>query len=309
MVGLIIQTKGIIFTFVHVLYFLLNCMNKIAHSLYIGLMSLIVILTTATLSYYGYDYYNTSMEERFYNEMHTQLKPSGPIGHGIGIAGSLFMFIGVGSYMIRKRWRRISRLGQLKYWLEFHIFLCTLGPILVLFHTAFKFGGLVSISFWSMVAVFLSGIIGRFIYIQIPRTIEGRELSLSEIKSTKIDTIGVIKEDYHLTDETIGIITELTKVDSGSGASFVAKFFTSNGVTQKLKKILRKNDLSRKERIKIINLVKNEINLNRRIERLTLMQNLFKYWHVAHLPFAIVMLVILLIHVGVTIAFGYRWIF
>ena len=69
----------------------------------------------------------------------------------------------------------------------FHIFLCTLGPILVLFHTSYKFGGLVVISFWSMVAVFLSGIIGRFIYIQIPRTIEGRELSLNEIREMKSD--------------------------------------------------------------------------------------------------------------------------
>ena len=81
--------------------------------------------------------------------------------------------------------------------------MCTLGPILVLFHTAFKFGGIVSISFWSMVAVFLSGIIGRFIYIQIPRTIEGRELSLSEIKNSKTDTISVIKEEFNLGDAVV----------------------------------------------------------------------------------------------------------
>ena len=36
-----------------------------------------------------------------------------------------------------------------------------------------------------MVAVVLSGVIGRFIYIQIPRTIQGRELSLGEIKEMK----------------------------------------------------------------------------------------------------------------------------
>ena len=53
----------------------------------------------------------------------------------------------------------------------------------------------------------------------------------------------------------------------------------------------------------------NEISLNRKIDRLDTMQNLFKYWHVAHLPFALVMLIIMIIHVAVTIAFGYRWIF
>jgi len=39
------------------------------------------------------------------------------------------------------------------------------------------------------------------------------------------------------------------------------------------------------------------------------MQSLFKYWHIAHLPFAIAMFVIMVIHVIVTITFGYRWIF
>ena len=60
---------------------------------------------------------------------------------------------------------------------------------------------------------------------------------------------------------------------------------------------------------KVLGLVKTEIALNRRIDRLDTMQNLFKYWHVAHLPFALVMLVIMIIHVGVTLVFGYHWIF
>jgi hypothetical protein len=56
-------------------------------------------------------------------------------------------------------------------------------------------------------------------------------------------------------------------------------------------------------------LVKDEITVNRRIERLDTMQSLFKYWHVLHLPFALVMLIIMVIHVAVTLVLGYRWIF
>jgi hypothetical protein len=67
--------------------------------------------------------------------------------------------------------------------------------------------------------------------------------------------------------------------------------------------------MSRKEMRQIIDLVNDDIKLNRKIERLATMQNLFKYWHVVHSPFALVMLIIMVIHVGVTIAFGYRWIF
>jgi len=231
---------GEVFHFSFYYFFLQNTlqMSKIAHIIYITVLSAIVIAAFSIIIYNGFSYYNTSVEERFFHPDHVTLKPSGVLGHGLGIIGSLFMIIGVSAYMARKRFRSLHRIGILKHWLEFHIFLCTLGPILVLYHTSFKFGGLVAISFWSMVAVFLSGIIGRFIYIQIPRTIEGRELSEDEVRE-------MIKD----------------------------------GSVEKIMK------------------------------RLALMKEMFKYWHVAHLPFALVMLIIMVIHVIVTIVFGYRWIF
>ena len=38
-------------------------------------------------------------------------------------------------------------------------------------------------------------------------------------------------------------------------------------------------------------------------------QRLFRYWHVFHLPLAIVMFLILAVHVGVAVLFGYTWVF
>ena len=113
------------------------------------------------------------------------LKPSGILGHGFGIIGTLMMIVGVAIYMFRKRSRKLFTFGYLKHWLEFHIFLCTVGPILVLYHTSFKFGGIVSVSFWSMVLVVLSGVVGRFIYIQIPRTIQGKEIDINDLVSMR----------------------------------------------------------------------------------------------------------------------------
>lgn len=284
-------------------------MSKTIHIIYIAILSLVVTTITVLLIYDGKSYYQTSFEERFYHEDHKQLKPSGIIGHGLGIAGSFLMLIGVSSYMIRKRMKRLSRLGLLKHWLEFHIFLCTLGPIMVLFHTSFKFGGLVAISFWSMVAVFLSGVIGRFIYIQIPRTIEGRELSLQEVQGLKTDTKQVKFKDEVLETEVENLLKGSEgKSNTSLWEKLVSSYFLDNSKIKELNKKLKEAEIERKERISIIKLVKNELSLNRRIGRLQLMQDLFKYWHVAHLPFAIVMLVIMIIHVVVTIIFGYRWI-
>ncbi|MDX1407907.1 MAG: hypothetical protein R3330_07230, partial [Saprospiraceae bacterium] len=168
------------------------------HKLYIGTLFTVAVLAIVTVSYMGLPYYQTDLTERFYHEGHDLWKPSGVIGHGLGILGTLMMLFGVSSYMIRKRVKRFRRLGVLKHWLEFHIFLCTLGPFLVLFHTAFKFGGIVAISFWSMVGVVLSGVIGRFIYIQIPRTIEGRELSLSEVQEMRSGIEDTLESSGHL---------------------------------------------------------------------------------------------------------------
>ncbi|PLX03776.1 MAG: hypothetical protein C0595_05775 [Marinilabiliales bacterium] len=289
-------------------------MSKLAHNLYIGLMTSIVFIVTIYIIYLGYDYYNTGIEERFYSEGHDVLKPSGSFGHGYGIIGSLFMIIGVSSYMMRKRVRAMQKWGLLKHWLEFHIFLCTLGPILVLFHTSFKFGGIVSISFWSMVAVFASGVIGRFIYIQIPRSIEGRELSLNEVKGMKTDINSLLKNNYNIEDDRLNIIVYTVESRSNIKANnvfslFLKKYFNDLGNIRKLKQVIKESKISQAESKNILQLVKNEVSLNRRIDRLNTMQNLFKYWHVAHLPFAIIMLVIMIIHVGVTLTFGYRWIF
>ncbi len=289
-------------------------MSESTHKIYLFTLAAIVLAVFVYLSYTGYSYYRTPLEERFYHPDNQELKPSGVMGHGLGIVGSMCLIVGVFGYMARKRYLSLARYGKLKHWLEFHIFLATLGPVMILFHTAFKFGGIVSISFWSMVAVFLSGVAGRFIYLQIPRTIEGRELSLNEIRDMKKDINDVLRKNYQLDDESMIYIIDSTSPDRATKATnpllkFVRKYVYDRKVIRKVRSVLKKRNLSKDEYKNIIGMVKNEISLNRKIEGLNTMQNLFKYWHVIHLPFALVMLVIMIIHVIVTITFGYKWIF
>jgi hypothetical protein len=289
-------------------------MSGIAHKIFIITLTIIVLGTCIALCYIGISYYRTSVEERFFHSAHNFLKPSGIIGHGLGIAGTLLIILGISLYMARKRFRMLSRLGQLRYWLEFHIFLCTLGPIMVLFHTSFKFGGIVSISFWSMVAVFLSGIVGRFIYIQIPKTIEGRELSLHEVRDMKTEIGEIIKTSYTLDEGSLQTIlsvihTKPVANNNNSFFQFIKRYCIDSTAIKQVKTVLKKNKVPTADYKKVIALVKEDLSLNRKIERLETMQKLFTYWHVAHLPFALVMLIIMVIHVAVTIAFGYKWIF
>jgi len=287
--------------------------RSIIHYIYIGFMVSVVVYTTAYLTYKGYSYYSLGLEQRFFHPAHQTLKPSGVFGHGLGIMGSMMMLVGVSTYMIRKRVSRFSRFGVLKYWLEFHIFLCVLGPILVLYHTAFKFGGIVAVSFWSMVAVVLSGVIGRYIYLQIPRTIEGREMDLGEIDQIKEEhreRLGrVYKMDEDVQDEIMQALKERPDRSGNIVKRTIAKFKFERNAISEIKKILKLHNVSGKGYREIVGLIKEEIKLNRKIDRLTSMHNLFRYWHVVHLPFALLMLIIMLVHVGVTITFGAHWIF
>lgn len=291
-------------------------MNPTLHRLYVGLFFVIGISVTILLVIYGYDYYSTPLEERFFHEKHNLLKPSGLIGQGIGILGSLMMITGVSVYMLRKRVRALFKFGYLKHWLELHIFLCSVGPVLVLYHTAFKFGGIVSVSFWSMVAVVLSGVVGRFIYIQIPRTIQGKEIDVAELNES-IENENLKINNY--LNSTVSIkekienacdIIKFKSVTLGGSLLFILKdYFKANKLLKEIKIDLVNRNYSEIEKKEILNSIKKKTILTRRIGMLRSMQKLFHYWHIFHLPFAITMFVIMVIHIAVTIAFGYRWIF
>ncbi|MEP0861481.1 MAG: hypothetical protein HRF52_08595 [Ignavibacterium sp.] len=291
-------------------------MNKTLHRIYIGLFFLIGISVTVLLAVNGYSYYTTSVEERFFHPQHNLIKPSGYLGHGFGIIGSLMMILGVSIYMIRKRSRRLFNLGYLKHWLELHIFLCTVGPILVLYHTAFKFGGIVSVSFWSMVLVVLSGAVGRFIYIQIPRTIQGRELDITELMKMRNEMSDRLSSEIIFDKSLLDEFSILTSPERYKDFNLVnsISFFIKDAIRirrfkRKLITHLKKAGISKFRFKELKRLVEAEIILTRRIGLLRTMQKFFRYWHIAHLPFAIIMFIIMIVHIIVTIIFGYKWIF
>jgi len=260
-------------------------MTQFVHRLSLSFYSLVVLLATVVLTYVGFSYYRLPISERFFHPYYEMLKPSGIVGHGLGIIGTLLILIGLFGYMARKRMKIFSRVGVLKYWLELHIFLCTLGTVFVLFHTTFKFGGIISIGFWSLVIVFASGIAGRYIYLQIPRSIEGNELDMIDLHDLKSDLDNELLDKYQINFSEIK---------------------TSRFSEIKLKLISKK--ISKKDFRKVNRLIRKERWLVKRIERLDQMKNLFKHWHVIHLPFALIMLIIMSVHVGVALFFGYKWI-
>ena len=140
-----------------------------------GLLSVLAVLLT------GMPYYLLQLSERPHSDMHAQLKPAGGWGHGLGIIGSAMILLLL-LYSARKRRRLGLRFGRLSRWLDVHIFLGIMGPLLITLHTAMKFNGIVSISYFSMLAVAISGVFGRYVYMQIPRDARGDALGLEKAR-------------------------------------------------------------------------------------------------------------------------------
>jgi hypothetical protein len=262
----------------------------------------------------GFSFYTTSYQQRPRHEDYRFLRPAGGLGHAAGIIGSLMMIFML-LYSVRKRIRLFKNLGRLNRWLDIHIFFGITGPLLVVIHTSFKVQGLVAVSFWSMVAVALSGVLGRYLYLQIPRNVQGEQLSVQEINDLKRGLAEDLKIGNKIDQNQLEKIEKdlslEQKVNKGTLRMLPAIITDDLMRPFKMKKYrrryLRNMNLSRELEDKILTLVLNRSLLNRKIAFLNQVQTLFHYWHVFHKPFAIIMYIIMLVHVGIAIWLGYTW--
>lgn len=262
----------------------------------------------------GSSYYATPLAERPRHPDYWDLKPGGRLGIVYGVTGAAMMTV-MHLYSVRKRVRPLRRLGPLARWLDLHILMGVLGPLYIVLHTSFKTGGIAALSFWSMVAVALSGVFGRYLYLQIPRTRAGEALTLKEVEAEDQELSHRLREEFGLDEARLAELQELAspsaprggllsslwralRDDLGPGRRRKIRAFTAAlpGVPKPLRGELRR-------------LLRQKSLLRRRILMWDAMQRLFHHWHVVHKPFAIVMYVFLVAHVAAATLTGYglRW--
>lgn len=257
---------------------------------------------------YGGAYYRTPLTERPFTELHAVLAPTGVVGHSLGILGSLMMIVGVVMYAVRKRLALLQNLGRLSTWLDVHIFLCTLGPFLVLLHTSFKFGGIVSIAFWSMTAVVASGVFGRFVYVRIPKGINGAFLTLRQLEGRRAELVEAVAASGG--NAAVARLPGRPRTAPGGFAALgqaLAAAVRGDGRTRAVRRRLQRAGVPAPLRAQLAHLIAEQVRLEQQIAWLRPFQRLFRYWHIFHLPLALLMFVILAVHVAVAAMFGYAW--
>jgi len=264
---------------------------------------------------YGYGYYTLDIAKRPLSTLHEILRPSGLYGHGYGIIGSSMLLLLL-LYSVRKRAKWFPKIGKLSTWLNYHIFLGIMGPVLVTFHTSFKFGGIVAVSYWSMMIVMFSGFVGRYLYTKIPRSISGHELSLKEVQEDNKILTDRLRMEYNLAEETIHQIEQLGESDINrrSDLKTLLSFFLADlkrpfTLQSFYRKFRNESDVTRADYKVIKKIARQKMSIHRKLAALQTTHRFFHYWHVFHKPFAYIMLFIMVIHITVVVLFGYHWVF
>ena len=121
-----------------------------------------LLALAAYLTVRGYDFYRLGLDARVDHPDFRALRPSGLVGHGYGIVGTLLILTNL-LYLLRRRLAS-ARLGSMRLWLELHSFTGLAGAMLIAFHSAFQLRSqIATTTALSLAVVVLTGIVGRFI--------------------------------------------------------------------------------------------------------------------------------------------------
>jgi hypothetical protein len=270
----------------------------------------------------GFDYYRLPLSERPFSPQHDLLKPSGVVGLKLGIFGVL-LFCGIFVYPLRKKWRWLQSIGTTKHWLDFHLVMGITAPWIIALHSSFRFNGFAGLAFWTMLMVALSGIVGRYLYAQIPRRVNSAELSLKDSVELQQYLVRELAEQSHFTQAELAPLLRVPRAERAHKinallslcymiaidlarpfrvASLRRSSLTPMETVMSLGGILRSN---RADLELVIALARSHAALNKRIVFLSQAQNIFRLWHVIHRPFSITFIVFAIIHIGVVFLMGF----
>ncbi len=284
------------------------------------LVALAIVLVIAG---YGFNYYTLSAADRPFSPKHDGLRPSGPVGIKLGMFG-VFLFFLIYLYPLRKKWGWLSRQGNSRHWLDFHVVLGTLAPIIVAFHATFKFGNIAGLAFWSMLAVTLSGFVGRYLYAQIPRNLKNAALTMKEMtdisdsmrnglsgqnlgQTKRLDKLYDLPSPQDvahmpmllalvymvLIDLRRPFRLSLLRLHSAGFGAWVAA----------LCGFVRTKDAKLEH---VIVIARAQAKLSKRILFLPRTGQVFRLWHVVHRPFSYAFALLALIHIALALYMGYR---
>jgi hypothetical protein len=250
------------------------------------------------------------------------LRPSGPIGLYLGFMG-VALFMGIFLYPLRKHWSWLGQKGSTRHWLDIHIMMGLTAPFIIAFHSTLKFKGIAGMAFWIMFAVSASGVVGRYLYGQIPRKVTTAELSMKELQELQEGLARELAAQNLLPEADLRALLRMpdaTRVKKLPIVVALVYMMILDVVRMFRVARLRRHALkfgaslqtlggflptANRDVEKAIHAAAEEAALSKRILFLSRSQKVFHLWHVVHKPFSYAFAVLALLHIGLQFVLGY----
>ncbi len=292
------------------------------HRLRLRLLYALAIATNLAIFIYGFDYYKLSALDRPFSPKHHMLRPSGPVGLYLGFMGAA-LFMGIFLYPLRKHWPWLGQIGSTRHWLDIHVLMGLTAPFIIAFHSTLKFKGIAGMAFWIMFAVSASGVVGRYLYAQIPRKVSTAELSMKELQELQESLAQQLAAQHLLPEADLRALLRLPDANLVKRLpTVVALVYMMILDVIRLFRVarLRRRALTFGECVqtlggflptrnrgleKAIHAAAEEAALSKRILFLSRSQKVFHLWHVVHKPFSYAFAVLALLHIGLQFVLGY----
>jgi len=267
-------------------------------------------------AFYGYSFLLIAVIVGWLLSDEKLVSPRQGLGYWLGIVGgSLMAFLLL--YPSGKKSTIMRRLGLVKHWFRVHMIFGLVGPLLILYHCNFSTHAINStVAFYSMLAVAISGIIGRYFYTRIHRGLYGKRANIEELRDEILDATknnrglaailpNFINELHTISAQLLGEKYTHT-ISIWQCMSWTFKYYL---VRLRLFLIIRDelrqasaNSAALRNNVKNLRRTANsyaaqQVGLMRQVAQFALFERLFSLWHLFHMPLFLLLVAATLVHI------------
>ena len=237
------------------------------------------------------------------------LTPRSGFGYALGLVGGSAMAMLL-LYPLRKRVRLLRTWVPMKHWLALHVVFGIVGPLLVLFHSAFRLRSLnATVAMGCMVLVAASGVAGRFIYRRIHHGMDGARALLDEAQGACAAELAALESAVgplpEVRREMEGFAAAASLRGGGAGARtlrFVAlgirRAWASRRIAAALAQARRRGRaMTRAELEPVERAARGSLIAMQRVAQYVAYERLFSLWRIVHVPLVFMLVASAVIHV------------
>ena len=222
-------------------------------------------------------------------------RPSGFLGHSLGIMGFSLMICAETLYSLRKR-SSVLR-GRTSVWLQVHIVMGIVGPYLVLLHSAGRFQGVAGLVMLMTVLVVISGFVGRYIYTAVPRTHDGAVLAVRALED-ELNRDAAELQELGLNRLKPEALAEATARPPHGWPLIFARPWLARRQRSRIRRALKSfREVDQNQAKRIENVLMDRYQLLIMVQSLPLTRRMMAIWHMVHVPMGVAMFTLAVFHV------------